>query len=101
MEFDGVQELRSQIGVAAVVATWSPGSASVDLRVAEGSRQSRRRNGCIPVDAAVHGDRGEYIGEILVWLDEGTLSALEYAWVTDEMPTMLPQIDRITMRQRK
>ncbi|MFD8576724.1 hypothetical protein ACFV1H_15540 [Streptomyces virginiae] len=36
---------------------------------------------------------GAHIGEILVWTDRGaTLAALEFAWVTDAMPTSLPAI---------
>ncbi len=47
----------------------------------------------MPVDGQVHNPSGAYVGEILVWTDEGaTLAALEFAWVTDEMPASLPAI---------
>ncbi|GAA2618036.1 hypothetical protein GCM10010399_56410 [Dactylosporangium fulvum] len=96
VEFDGVQELRSQIGLATVVATWSPGSASVDLRVAGGSNRSRQRNGCVPVDAAVSTSAKSSSGwmrdQFPHWSTRG---------VTDEMPTTLPQIDRIKVRRRE
>ncbi|WP_326617496.1 hypothetical protein OG863_08960 [Streptomyces decoyicus] len=56
----------------------------------------------VPVDAHVHDRRSSaYTGELLVWLDAGaTLSALEYAWTTDEMPTCLPYTDRVRLTIR-
>ena len=32
---------------------------------------------------------------MLLWVDDGYISALEYAWVTDDPPAELPQIDQI------
>ncbi|MBO0514191.1 hypothetical protein [Streptomyces beijiangensis] len=50
----------------------------------------------VPVDAHVLDQAGEYVGELLVWTDRGaTLAALEYAWVTDEMPTSLPPVGQV------
>ncbi|SFT22792.1 hypothetical protein SAMN04487982_110256 [Streptomyces sp. ok210] len=46
----------------------------------------------MPVDAQVHDPSGAYIGEILEWIRGATLAALEFAWVTDEMPASLPVI---------
>ncbi|WP_157856342.1 hypothetical protein [Actinacidiphila yeochonensis] len=45
------------------------------------------------MDAHVHDPSGAYVGEILVWTDRGAaLAGLEFAWVTDEMPTSLPAV---------
>lgn len=46
-------------------------------------------NGPLPVRAFVP-NRETYRGEIIVWVNEGRLSGLEYAWVTDEPPTRWP-----------
>ena len=35
------------------------------------------------------------MGELLVWATDGYLSAIEFAWVTDEMPDELPTRDDI------
>jgi hypothetical protein len=35
------------------------------------------------------------MGELLVWVEAGHLSALEYAWVTYDMPAALPPVDWI------
>ncbi|MFJ7905857.1 hypothetical protein [Kitasatospora sp. NPDC096204] len=72
---------------------------SVDLRVRGLERDPAPASVPLSVDAPVHDGSGDYVGELLVWAEGGTtLSALEYAWVTDEMPTVLPPVDRIRVR---
>ncbi|GLF98030.1 hypothetical protein [Streptomyces yaizuensis] len=94
--FVGAAALRGQLDRTEVVATWGAGSASVDLRVRGLVRHPAPASVPLPVDALVHDRAGEYIGELLVWAEGGTtLSALEYAWVTDEMPGSLPSVDQI------
>jgi hypothetical protein len=34
---------------------------------------------------------GAYQGEIIIWIKDGHLSGLEYAWITDEPPTRWPR----------
>jgi hypothetical protein len=96
-EFEGVRELRAQIGLVEVVAVWGLGSVSVDFRLRGPAARSAQREGHIPVAADVLDAAGEYVGELLVWLQDGALAALEYAWVTDEMPTVLPAVERIRL----
>jgi hypothetical protein len=48
-------------------------------------------NGPIPV-TAISAD-----GEVLVWLTEGRLSALEYAWTSDAVPSGMPSADMVTV----
>ncbi|MFI7011937.1 hypothetical protein, partial [Streptomyces sp. NPDC050145] len=92
-EFDGASQLRNQLGRTAVTAVWGPDSVSVDLQVREPCEHAALPNELVPVDAHVHDLSGAYVGEILVWTDRGaTLAALEFAWVTDEMPTSLPTV---------
>ncbi|WP_329570255.1 hypothetical protein [Kitasatospora sp. NBC_01266] len=95
-DFPGAPELRSQLEQAEVIATWTPDSVSVDLRVLAAERRAPLAAGLVPVDAQVLDERGEYVGELLVWVEDGgVLAGLEYAWVTDEMPTALPPVERI------
>ncbi|MFD4863507.1 hypothetical protein [Streptomyces atratus] len=96
-DFTGSSELRSQIGQAEVVATWSPGSMSVDLRVLEPASRAPLNAGLVPVGAHVLDELGEYVGELLVWIEDGMLAGLEYAWITDEMPAALPTVERIRL----
>jgi len=37
----------------------------------------------------------EYQGEVIVWVKDGHLSGLEYAWITDEPPTRWPRPDEM------
>jgi NADPH-dependent ferric siderophore reductase len=100
-DFDGAPALRSQLERTEVVAVWAPGSVSVDLRVREPVRRAAMASELVPVDAHVLDRSGEYVGELLVWTDEGaTLAALEYAWVTDDMPTVLPTVDEVRISTR-
>ncbi|GAA3898151.1 hypothetical protein [Streptomyces lannensis] len=92
-EFVGASQLRSQLDRTEVIATWGSDSVSVDLQVREPYEHAALPEALVPVDAQVHDPSGAYVGEILVWTDRGaTLAALEFAWVTDEMPTSLPAI---------
>ncbi|MFJ5927427.1 hypothetical protein ACIQF6_33030 [Kitasatospora sp. NPDC092948] len=97
-EFDGAAELRAQLDRTEVVGAWAPDSVSVDLRVNEPGRHTGPFR-LAPVGAAVHDEDGAYIGEFLLWTDDDgrTLSALEYAWVTDDMPTVLPPVEHIRL----
>ncbi|BCL18240.1 hypothetical protein ACPCBX_06160 [Streptomyces tuirus] len=92
-EFAGASQLRTQLDRTEVTAIRGPDSVSVGLRVREPCEHAALRTELVPVDAHVHDPSGTYVGEILVWTDRGaTLAALEFAWVTDEMPTSLPAV---------
>ncbi|MEV5507181.1 hypothetical protein [Streptomyces orinoci] len=100
-DFAGASALRGQLDRTEVVALWAPGSVSVDLRVREPVRHAAMPSALVPVAAHVHDQSGEYVGELLVWTDRGaTLAALEYAWVTDEMPAHLPPLDQVLLTVR-
>jgi hypothetical protein len=65
---------------------------SVDLQVREPCEHAALPEVLVSVDA-LHDPAGAYVGEILVWTDRETmLAALEFAWVTNEMPASLPAI---------
>jgi hypothetical protein len=52
-------------------------------------------NGPLPITANVYSGNGELAGEILVWVNDGLLSAMEYPWFTDQMPTVFPNPDAL------
>ncbi len=100
-DFAGASALRDQLDRTEVVATWGAESVSVDLRVRGLVPRPTPAYTLLPVGAGVYDRSGEYVGDLLVWIEDGTaLSALEYAWVTDEMPTALPSVDRIQLAAR-
>lgn len=68
-----------------------------DVRTPNVKAATSLPNGPFPVRAFVP-SRDAYRGEILIWITDGHLSALEYAWVTDEPPTRWPRPDEIEVR---
>ncbi len=90
--FPGAAELRAQIVHARVIKNWEPaGSPSIDVFVPAGSPRASIPDGLAPVTAQVIDREGSYLGELLLWVVGGKISALEYSWVTDESPDQLPE----------
>jgi hypothetical protein len=78
--------------LARVVKSWEPaGSPSIDIAVPESAPRAHIPDGPVPVAAHVIDGEGSYLGELLVWVAGGRVSALEYSWVTDEPPDKLPE----------
>jgi hypothetical protein len=89
--FPGSEDLRAQIPFVEV--TGGP-ITLLDLAVGAGPK-SAARNGPIPIRAIVTSYTGEPAGELLLWVKDGYLSGLEFAWVTDQQPESLPSIDHV------
>ncbi|MDX8054644.1 hypothetical protein SK571_35195 [Lentzea sp. BCCO 10_0798] len=96
-DFPGATALHAQLDHVRVLKPWYEGAPSLDLST--GGAAADVADGVLPVDAQVH-ESGELVGEILLWIADGRLSAIEYAWVTDEPPTRLPPVDQVTARLR-
>jgi hypothetical protein len=103
---DDADVLRAQIEVAEYDKPWFEGSQSFDVRVADGApRYWSGRDigggrqigpGCsVRVDGSLPDSDVNYIGEAFLWIIDGRLNALEYSWVTEEMPTELPRLDQL------
>lgn len=88
-DFDGVDILRHQVPEAFAIRRWIEGLPSIDVMVGETvpAAPGRVRS---PIGRFVEDDSGKALGTILLWIHGGRLSALEYAWVTDDPPTELP-----------
>jgi hypothetical protein len=54
-------------------------------------------DGELPAGSEVRDPAGAHVGEVIVWVKDGYLSALEYAWVTDEPPRRLPDVARMKL----
>jgi len=91
--FPGSRELRAQIQFAKV--TGGPVTL-LDLTVEAGS-PAPAKDGPIPVRAIVRSGSADPAGELVVWVDGGYLSGLEFAWFTDEQPRSLPAPEDIRM----
>lgn len=95
------ERLRAQVEGASVSGRWGPESPSFDIRVEDHCPRAEAPSGPLPLDILVTGAGGELCGELLVWVEEGALAALEYAWYTDEPPRELPDPERITVSLRR
>ncbi|MFJ7218066.1 hypothetical protein [Amycolatopsis sp. NPDC098790] len=96
-DFAGAEELRAQVPQCRVVAVWAAGQPSVDLAVPETVATARIADGEIPAASEVRDAAGQYVGEVLVWVEGGRLSAIEYAWVTDDAPDRLPDVSKMKL----
>lgn len=100
VQFPAAEQLRQQLPQTRVVGRWGSDSPSVDLEVVEPFSRAEISDGVIPATGAVKDSSGELIGELLLWVSEGSLSALEYSWYTDEAPVVLPDPHDVTVAVR-
>jgi len=90
-DFEGAAQLRAQIPLARVAESHASGAApSFDIAVPGTAPRSGLREKMAPVSALAYDSDEEYTGEFILWLADGYLSGLEYAWITDEKPEDLP-----------
>ncbi|MGQ4599980.1 hypothetical protein [Nocardia sp. R6R-6] len=88
-------DLLAQVPYSQVVATWGVGSPSVDLTVRPGAVQASGSSDGIFASGAVTDHNGAPIGEVILWVENGWLSGIEYAWYTNERPHALPEPGQI------
>ncbi|MFH9677028.1 hypothetical protein ACH4L5_32765 [Streptomyces sp. NPDC017405] len=100
VEFPGAQELRNQLAQTRVTRPWGSESPSVELDVPPGVPEAAIEDGIIPATGTVTDDSGELFGELLVWVSDGRLSALEFSWYGDTAPTELPDPGLVTVTVR-
>jgi hypothetical protein len=90
--FPGSEELLAQIPETKVVGGLP---MSLHLFAERSAPRAPCKDGPIPVRAIAEGGKGQPLGEMFVWVKDGYLDALEYGWLTDEMPDSMPSPDRI------
>ncbi|WP_171050344.1 hypothetical protein [Nocardia cyriacigeorgica] len=93
----GASEYLTQVPCARVVATWGVGSPSVDLAVEPGAAPASVSTDGIVASGDVSDQDGKPVGEVILWVEGGWLSGIEYAWYTDERPHSLPDPSRIRL----
>ena len=62
----------------------------LDVKVSNKNVGADLPNGPFPAQAFVP-NSAEYQGEVIIWLTDGHISGLEYAWVSDDPPTRWPR----------
>lgn len=91
----GSAEYLAQIPFSRVVSTWGAGSPSVDVEVRSGVDPAAGSANGIFAEGGVTDRAGTSVGEVILWVEGGWLSGIEYAWYTDERPRSLPDPARI------
>jgi hypothetical protein len=84
--------LFEQARVATIDST-SPTTRSI--YVPDSAAPAAVSDGPLPVSAVAYDAAEELCGELLLWVTDGYLSLLEYAWYTDEPPLGLPRPSRL------
>lgn len=79
--------LRRQLSAASVSGR---GPGVVELSVRRSCPGSDLRDGAVPPRASVVTEDGDHQGDITLWLASGYLAAIEFGWVTDEVPKTMP-----------
>ena len=86
--FEGDEALLRQVPALSIVGgPVTMIELAVDRSLVE---RSTFGSGPTPGNSKVLTPEGEPVGSLLVWIEDGYISCLEYGWVTDETPTELP-----------
>ncbi len=97
VEFPGVGELRVQAGSAAAVGGCDCGCPSIAFEVSDDAPLASGLSSRLAPAEGVVRPRGEGVpGEIILFVDDGRLSYLEYVYY-DAPPTEWPALDRISV----
>lgn len=91
--FDGRDELLAQVPCVKVTA-----GPLTFLKLAVDPSEaapSSFATGSVPGQAWVLDERGGQLGTLFVWVEVGYISALEYRWVTEEPPAVLPTASQV------
>jgi hypothetical protein len=84
------QQLLAQLATAKVTGGLP---TLLDLEVSRTAAPAEVTDGPLPIRAFVEAADGMVEGELLVWMKDGYLSGLEYAWYSDATPTEMPSPD--------
>ena len=95
LDFEEAEIVRQQLPSARVVGRCDCGCASVDLQVADGPRPAVTISSPIPPEATVFDGRGQPIGGVILFLNDGFLSMLEVYAFGQEPIREWPPSDRL------
>jgi len=98
-DFEGRHALVEQVDAARADGHCPCGCATVGLVVDPAAPSAGKTYRPIPNEADVHDADGGYIGGVIVFADDGYLSALEIYSISDPI-TQLPPLDRLRLVSR-
>jgi hypothetical protein len=100
-DFQGVQALREQALDVQVVGRCDCGCPSVELEPSPLRPKSDQVGRLAPVELEVAPEGDEPPGQIILFVDDGRLSYLEYVDYSDSPPESWPAIERLSVVQRQ
>jgi len=100
-EVEEQRVLLAQLPLARVTRQWVEGLPSVDIEVDPSAPRAVSTERVLSLEGQVTTEDGEPSGLILVWLENGALSGIEYAWYSDKPPTNWPDDERISIEVRR
>ena len=99
-EFDGVEELRQQAAGAQVVGRCECGCPTINVLADEAAPSSRIVGPLAPVELRITPRGDEPPGEVLLFVEAGRMTSLEYVFYDDSPPTDWPEVERLTVVER-
>ena len=99
-DFQGVEALREQAADVQVVGRCDCGCPSVDLEPLHQRRRSDQGERLVPVELIVAPEGDGPPGEVILFVDDGRLSYLEYVHYSDTPPDSWPTVERLSVFQR-
>jgi len=96
-DFPGSDELFQQASSVNVVGGLI---TMLDLCVTAQRSASAFTDGPIPLSIMVMDSEDVAFGELLIWVSDGYLSSLEFAWWSDSPPERLPALDRVRVARK-
>ncbi len=94
VDFPGVDALRAQLLGTRVTGRCACGCPTVDLEPPADAPPAVVGTS-VPVEAKAHSRSGEGEGLVLLFVDDGRLSCLEYAPLGDRTPSTFPPVHRL------
>jgi hypothetical protein len=96
MDFEGAEALRRQSLTAVVTGRCDCGCPTIDVTTSLDLERSRIADPTSPAEGWVDHGEENAPGELILFLDEGRLSSLEYVHY-DEIPSDWPDINRVSL----
>jgi len=96
-EVPGAAELRKQAAAVTVVGRCECGCPTVDLAVPKALARAPSAGNLFSIEARVAPLGDEPTGDIILFLEGGVLSSLEYVFYTNNPPDDWPSSDRLSL----
>jgi hypothetical protein len=91
-DFPGVEALRAQLIGLFTKRGCTCGCGRIHL-IPQGENLPKFTAGAVPVSGHILDDRGEVIGGVTIFLEDGLLSMLDMQWYFDPLP--LPRVEEV------